>query len=39
MKDQLKWKLGLRNTYEINIGKLGLKYLNLSRNLLGRKTS
>lgn len=39
MKDQLKWKLGLRNTNEINIGKLGLKHLNLSRNLLGKKTA
>lgn len=39
MKDQLKWKLGLRNTTEVNIGKLGLKHLNLSRNLLGRKTA
>jgi hypothetical protein len=39
MKDQLKWKLGLRNTSEVNIGKLGLKSLNLGRNILGKKTA
>eukprot|EP00347_Sterkiella_histriomuscorum_P019064 403343098 len=39
MKDQLKWKLGLRQTNEVNISKIGLKYINLARNQLGKKTA
>lgn len=32
LKDQLKWKLELRNTHYFNIGLVGLKAVNLSRN-------
>jgi len=39
MKDALKWKMGLRKTTEVDIGKLGLKHLNLNRNLLTSKSA
>lgn len=35
LKDGLKWRLGLRNPEYINIAKLGLKYINISRNNIG----
>lgn len=37
MKDSLKWKLTLRNKERLNIPKLGIKCLVLSRNSLGDK--
>ena len=39
MKDSLKWKLGLRSTTEVNTGKLGLKHINLNKNILGTKSA
>ena len=39
MKDALKWKMGLRKTKEVDIGKLGLKHLNISRNLMTSKSA
>ena len=39
MKDQLKWKLGLRNTKSFNITNLGLKHINLNRNILGTQAA
>lgn len=38
MKDLLKWKLGLRNELKINVSKLGLRFIDLSRNILGTKS-
>ena len=35
MKDALRWKLGLRNKEALNVEKLGIKSLVLSRNNLG----
>ena len=35
LKDSLKWKLALRNTDKLNIPKIGIKCLILSRNSLG----
>lgn len=35
MKDDLKWKFGLRNRHYFNISKIGLKLLNLGKNALG----
>lgn len=39
MKDSLKWKHGLRNSNTLNISKIGLKHLNLNRNMLGNQTA
>ncbi|CDW74317.1 UNKNOWN [Stylonychia lemnae] len=39
MKDALKWKMGLRKNTEVDIGKLGLKHLNISRNLMTSKSA
>jgi hypothetical protein len=39
MKDALKWKMGLRKTTEVDIGKLGLKHLNISRNHMTSKSA
>ena len=35
MRDNLKWKLGLRITQEIDVSKLGIRYLHLGKNLIG----
>ena len=37
LKDSLKWKLALRNSDKLNIPKIGIKCLVLSRNSLGNK--
>ena len=34
-KEQLKWRLGLRNDEKIEISSIGLKFLNLSKNSFG----
>jgi hypothetical protein len=39
MKDELKWKLGLRTTKFKDVSNVGLKYINLDRNLLGNETA
>lgn len=35
MRDNLKWKLGLRLTQEIDVSKLGIRYLHLGKNSIG----
>jgi hypothetical protein len=37
MRDNLKWKLGLRITQEIDVSKLGIRYLHLGKNLITNK--
>ena len=37
MRDNLKWKLGLRLTQEIDVSKLGIRYMHLARNRIGNK--
>ena len=37
MRDNLKWKLGLRLTQEIDVSKLGIRYMHLARNSIGNK--
>jgi hypothetical protein len=37
MRDNLKWKLGLRITQEIDVSKLGIRYLHLGKNLISNK--
>jgi hypothetical protein len=39
MKDSLKWKLGLRESEEVNLESIGLKKVNFSRNTLGNETA
>jgi len=35
MRDNLKWKLSLRLTQEIDVSKLGIRYLHLGKNQIG----
>jgi hypothetical protein len=37
MRDNLKWKLGLRLPQEIDVSKLGIRYVHLARNAIGSK--
>jgi hypothetical protein len=37
MRDNLKWKLGLRLPQEIDVSKLGIRYVHLARNSIGSK--
>lgn len=37
MRDNLKWKLGLRLPQEIDVSKLGIRYVHLARNAIGTK--
>ena len=37
MRDNLKWKLGLRIAQEIDVSKLGIRYLHLGRNRIGNQ--
>ncbi|TNV84927.1 hypothetical protein FGO68_gene10736 [Halteria grandinella] len=37
MRDNLKWKLGLRLPQEIDVSKLGIRYIHLGRNSIGNK--
>ena len=37
MRDNLKWKLGLRIPREIDVSKLGIRYIHLARNSIGNK--
>lgn len=37
MRDNLKWKLGLRLPQEIDVSKLGIRYMHLARNSIGNK--
>lgn len=37
MRDNLKWKLGLRLPQEIDVSKLGIRYVHLARNSIGTK--
>lgn len=37
MRDNLKWKLGLRLPQEIDVSKLGIRYIHLGRNNIGNK--
>ena len=39
MKDELKWKMGLRNNEDVNVSRLGLKFLNLNKNSLGNQAA
>jgi hypothetical protein len=35
MRDNLKWKLGLRLTQDIDVSKLGIRFINLGKNKIG----
>lgn len=35
LKEDLKWRLGLRNPIDVNTTSLGIKFLNLNHNKLG----
>lgn len=37
MRDNLKWKLGLRLPQEIDVSKLGIRFIHLGRNAIGNK--
>ena len=37
MRDNLKWKLGLRIAQEIDVSKLGIRYLHLGRNRISNQ--
>ena len=37
MRDNLKWKLGLRLPQELDVSKLGIRFMHLARNSIGNK--